>query len=95
MHGTFDIRRTSNAESTLERYQVRYEDLAGNSFSGSMDSQDLRELLYHRLALNLTDDELDRDYDRLLRDGHIVFPEIEMRDDELAGAGLVFSPAQG
>lgn len=95
MHGTFDIRRTSNAESTVERFQVRYEDLAGNSFSGNVDPQDLHDLLYDKLALGLTDEELDRDYDRLLREGHIVFPEIEVREDELAGAGLTYLPAEG
>lgn len=95
MHGTFDIRRTSNAESTLERYQVRYEDLAGNSFTGSMNSDELRQLLFDKLALALTDEDLDRDYDRLLREGHIVFPEIEMRPDELVGAGLTFLQAEG
>jgi len=95
MHGTFDIRRTSNAESTLERYQVRYEDLAGNSFSGSVDPHDLRELLYDKLALGLTDEQLDKNYDRLLREGHIVFPEIEMREEELAGAGLAYLSAEG
>ena len=95
MHGTFDIRRTTNAGSTVERYQVRYEDLAGNSFAGNMDSGDLRELLYDKLSLGLTDDQLDQDYDRLRREGHIVFPEIEMREEELAGAGLTYLPAEG
>jgi hypothetical protein len=95
MHGTFAIRRTSNSESTVERYQVRYEDLAGNSFAGNMDSQDLRVLLYDRLSLGLTNDQLDQDYDRLLREGHIFFPEIEMREEELAGAGLTYLPDEG
>jgi len=94
MHGTFAIRRTSNA-GTVERYQVRYEDLAGNSFAGNMDSQDLRVLLYDKLSLGLTNDQLDQDYDRLLREGHIVFPEIEMREEELAGAGLNYLPVEG
>lgn len=95
MHGTFAIRRTSNSESPVERYQVRYEDLAGNSFAGNVDSQDLRELLYDKLSLGLTNDQLDQDYDRLQREGHIVFPEIEMREEELAGAGLTYLPVEG
>jgi hypothetical protein len=95
MHGTFAILRTSNAGSTVERYQVRYEDLAGNSFAGNVDSEDLRVLLYDKLSLGLTNDRLDQDYDRLQREGHIVFPEIEMREEELAGAGLTYLPVEG
>ena len=66
-----------------------------HSFSGNVDPHDLRELLYDKLALGLTDEQLDTDYDRLLREGHIVFPEIEIREEELAGAGLTYLPAEG
>lgn len=93
MHGTLDIRRTSNADREI--YQVRYEDLAGDSFTGSMSREELHELLYEKLSLNLTDEELDRAYDRLTREGHIIFPEIEMREDELAGVGLRYLEVEG
>ena len=59
MHGTLDIRKNASG-SGFDVYQVRYEDLAGNSFAGSMSNEDLRELLYHKLALPLTDAELER-----------------------------------
>lgn len=95
MHGTLDIRRTTDSRSDVQSYQVRYEDLAGNSFAGSMTNDDLRELLYERLGLNVGDEDLDQDYERLLRDGHVIFPEIEIREDELAGAGLKYLPAEG
>ena len=84
MHGTLDIRKNTG----MDVYQVRYEDLAGNSFTGSMNNHDLRELLYHKLALPLTDDELETDFARLVREGHLRFEEIEMKASELAGAGL-------
>ena len=45
MHGTLDIRRNSNLTSTVPVYQVRYEDLSGNSFMSSMNSDDRHELL--------------------------------------------------
>lgn len=88
MHGTLDIRKTTTSGSGLESYQVRYEDLAGNSFAGSMSNEDLRELLYHKLALPLTDAELELDFDRLVREGHLRFDEIQVKASELAGAGL-------
>lgn len=88
MHGTLDIRKNAGPGTGIEIYQVRYEDLAGNSFTGSMNNDDLRELLYHKLALPLTDDELEIDFARLVREGHLRFEEIEMKASELAGAGL-------
>ncbi|HWC15725.1 MAG TPA: hypothetical protein VG498_01865 [Terriglobales bacterium] len=88
MHGTLDIRRIDHFGTNEEIYQVRYEDLAGDSFTGSMNRDELRELLYEKLALNLTDEELDRAVDRLRQDGDLVFPEIEVREEELTGAGL-------
>lgn len=61
----------------------------------SVDPHDFRELLYDKLELNLTNEELDRHYDHLQRDGRIVFPKIEMREEELAGAGVTYLPAEG
>jgi len=95
MHGTLDIRRNSNVASPVEIYQVRYEDPTGNSFVASMNKDELRELLYRKLALDLSNEELDSDYARLVREGHIIFPEIEVRENELAGAGLRYLPAEG
>jgi hypothetical protein len=95
MRGTLDIRRNRNLASTVLVYQGRYEDLSGNSFMSSMNSDDLPELLYRKLAMDMTDDELDRDYDRLIREGHITVPEIDLRKNELAGAGSKSLPAEG
>jgi len=92
MHGTLDVRKFG---SNGEFYQVRYEDLAGDAFTGSMSSAELHELLYDKLALNLTDEELDRAYQRLARDGRVLFPEIEVRGEELEGAGLKFLQVEG
>jgi hypothetical protein len=88
MHGTLDIRKNASLGSAPDIYQVRYEDLAGNSFAGSMSNEDLHELLYHKLALPLTDAELEMDFDRLVREGHLRFDEIQVKASELAGAGL-------
>jgi hypothetical protein len=93
MHGTLDIRKNAALGSGVDIYQVRYEDLAGNSFAGSMNGDDLRELLYHKLALPLTDDELEMDFARLVREGHLRFEEIAVKDSELAGAGLRYREA--
>jgi hypothetical protein len=95
MHGTLDIRRNTDLASTSEIYQVRYEDLAGESFAASMDKDDLHDLLYHKLAMKLTNEDLDRAYERATRDGHVTFPEIEMRENELAGAGLRYLAPEG
>ena len=92
MHGTLDIRRFG---TDGDFYQVRYEDLAGDAFTASMSAEELHRLLYDRLALNLTDEELDRDCQRLRRDGRVLFPEIEVRGEELEGAGLRFLQVEG
>ena len=93
MHGTLDIRKASVGPDGT--YQVRYEDLAGESFTASMNREDLHELLYEKLALGLPDGELDRAFDRVAQDGHVTFPEIEMRIEELAGAGLKYLAPEG
>lgn len=87
MHGTLDIRKNSLTGGS-DIYQVRYEDLAGNSFAGSMSNHELRDLLYHKVALSLSDAELEMDFDRLAREGHLRFDEIQVKASELAGAGL-------
>jgi hypothetical protein len=94
MHGTLDVRRNTIGTDG-EMYQVRYEDLAGESFTGSMNRDELHALLYDKLALSLSDEELNRAYECITRDGHITFPEIEARADELAGAGLRYLAPEG
>lgn len=94
MHGTLDIRKAV-AGPDGEMYQIRYEDLAGESFTGSMNREDLHELLYDKLSLDVPGGELDRAFDRLLHDGHVTFPEIEMKEEELAGAGLRYLAPEG
>jgi hypothetical protein len=95
MHGTLDIRKSSDVGPDGAIYQIRYEDLAGESFTGSMNREDLHQLLYDKLAIDLPDGELDRAFNRILRDGHVTFPEIEMREEELAGSGLRYLAAEG
>lgn len=95
MHGKLDIWKAVTAPPAADIYQIRYEDLAGESFTGSMNKEDLHELLYDKLALDLPDGELDRAFDRALHDGHVSFPEIEMREEELAGAGLRYLAPEG
>lgn len=95
MDGTLDIQRISNRGSTAEHYQVRYEDAIGESFVGGMSGDELHDLLYHKLGLNLSDEDLDRHMDRLIADGRVIFPEIEVKPDELAGAGLRYLPVEG
>jgi hypothetical protein len=95
MHGTLDIQRNTNHESTIERYQVRYEDLSGNAFVGSMDEQELRELLYRKLPMPVGDVELDDTYERLKQDGRVTMKPLDMDENALAGAGLRFLPVEG
>jgi hypothetical protein len=95
MDGTLDIQRISNPGSSAERYQVRYEDAIGESFSAAMNKEELHDLLYHKLALDVPNEDLDRSMDLLERDGHVSFSEIELRADEVAGAGLSFLEVEG
>ncbi|MBV9073970.1 MAG: hypothetical protein JOZ10_10085 [Acidobacteria bacterium] len=95
MDGTLDIQRISNSGSSSEHYQVRYEDAVGESFVGGMDRAELEELLYRKLALGLTNEELDRSVDLLFREGRVTIPEIHLRSNELAGAGLRYLAVEG
>lgn len=95
MEGTLDIQRISNPGSSAQRYQVRYEDTVGESFSGAMNKEELHDLLYHKLALNIPNEDLDRSLSLLEREGRVSFSEIFLRANEIAGAGLKFLEVEG
>jgi hypothetical protein len=95
MDGTLDIQRISSPGSTVERYQLRYEDLIGQTFVGAADKEELHDLLYRKLALDISDEDLERSLDVLVRNGRVLFPEIELRPNELTGAGLIFLEVEG
>jgi len=95
MEGTLDIQRISDPNSSQEHYQVRYEDVIGETFVGGVDQEELHDLLYRKLALDLSDEDLERSLEALVRDGRVLFPEIVLKPDELAGAGLKYLPVEG
>lgn len=95
MEGTLDIQRISNPGSSQEHYQVRYEDVIGEAFVGGMDREELHDLLYKKLALDVSNEDLDRSLEVLIRDGRVLFPEIVLKPDELAGAGLKYLEVEG
>jgi hypothetical protein len=95
MNGTLDLQRISNLGSSAERYQVRFEDAIGESFSAAMNKEELHDLLYHKLALDISNEDLDRSVDLLEREGRVTFPEIELKANEVAGAGLRFLEVEG
>lgn len=78
-----------------EHYQVRFEDAIGESFVGGMDREELHELLYEKLGLELSNEDLDQSFNRLIRDGRVTIPEIALKPNELAGAGLRYLPVEG
>jgi hypothetical protein len=93
MHGSLDIRRSHSGAPEI--YQVRYEDLAGDYFAASMNEQELHELLYHKLPIDLNPGDLDAAYTRIKNEGHVIFSELELKEDELTGAGLQYLPQAG
>ena len=95
MDGTLDIQRISNPGSAPQHYQVRYENAIGESFVGEMGMEELRDLLYEKLGMNLSGEELGRSIDVLVQDGRVIFPEIVLKSNELAGAGLRFLEVEG
>ena len=95
MEGTLDIQRISNPGSSQEHYQVRYEDVIGEAFVGGMDREELHDLLYKKLALGVSNENLERSMEVLIRDGRVLFPEIVLKPDELAGAGLKYLEVEG
>ena len=95
MEGTLDIQRISNPGSSQEHYQIRYEDVIGEAFVGGMDREELHDLLFRKLAMNVSNEDLERSLEVLVRDGRVLFPEIALKPDELAGAGLKYLPVEG
>jgi hypothetical protein len=93
MHGSLDIRRSNGGAP--EVYQVRYEDLAGDYFAASMDEKELHDLLYNKLPIDLDSGDLDSAYTRLKNEGHVTFSELEIKEEELTGAGLQYLPQAG
>jgi hypothetical protein len=60
-----------------------------------MNEQELHELLYNKLPIDLDSDNLDSAYSRLKNEGHVTFPELEIKEEDLTGAGLQYLPQAG
>lgn len=93
--GTLDILRLGNPGGTGELYDVRFEDLAGNSYTASMSLEDVEELLYNKLTLKI-DEEVLRSYlDELDRNGRVTIESLRVSGSSLVNAGLHYLPYAG
>ncbi len=93
--GTLDILRLGNPGGTDEPYDVRFDDLAGNSYTASMSRDEVEELLYNKLTLKI-DEEVLRSYvDELDRKGRVTIENLRVSGGSLVNAGLHYLPYAG
>jgi len=84
--GRFQIKRISPAGDPSLTYQVSHESLQGGEFVGSVEGEHLQEFL--RKKLRLAPDVVRSLIDELQRSGHVLLPDAEMSEADLAAAGL-------
>jgi hypothetical protein len=95
IRGTLDIQKLSNTGSSIDVYQVHFEDLAGDNYTASMSGAEVEELLYNKLRLDMEVDDLHAFIDELRRTGRTRVENIETGKAELVGSGLIYLPYAG
>lgn len=90
-HGRFQIKRISPEGATPTTYQISFEPLQGGEFAGSVEAVQLREFL--RDKLRLREDSVQALADELRSQGHVLIPDVELSESELAAAGLEYLSA--
>ncbi len=75
---------------TIREYQLNYND-AGNTFSGTMDEEKLKELLATKLLPIGT--EVESTIEELRASGNSTLTEIDIPESELGALGLVQEPS--
>ena len=76
--------------ATVREYQVNYND-GGNTFSGVMPEEKLRDFLLSKAAL--TPEALDRSFTELQSSGRTTVAGVELGENDAAAIGLLQEPS--
>jgi hypothetical protein len=90
--GRFQIKRISPAESTHLTYQISHETYQGGEFVGSIEAEHLKEFLRERLRL--APDSVEGLLDEVQLRGHVLIPDVELSQTDMAAAGMEYITPQ-
>jgi predicted N-acetyltransferase YhbS len=86
--GRFQIKRISPEDASAVTFQVSFERFQGGEFVGSVEAEHLSEFL--REKLRLSESSVRALGDELRSHGHVIVPELELSESDLAAAGLAY-----
>ena len=95
VRGSLDIKRLSNTASTSDIYEVYFQDLSGDTYTASMTGEEVEELIFNRLRLNMEIEDIHSCIDDLKRSGRVFIADIETGKADLVGSGLRYLPYAG
>ena len=87
VHGRFQIKRIS-PEGAVSTYQISFEPFPGGVFAGSVEAENLEQFL--REKLRLTESSVEVLIDEVGARGHVIVPDIELSESEMAAAGMQY-----
>ena len=90
-HGRFQIKRISPEDTEAGTYQISYERSQGGEFVGSVEAEHLPEFL--RNKLRLSESSVQALEDELRSQGHVIVPDLQLSESDLAAAGLEYLSA--
>lgn len=93
--GSLTIQRLTNLNGATPMYQVLFEDLAGNIFSGSMGMAEIEELLLRHLNLISTREDVAEVMAEVDGETNAFMENVSLEEQDLAGAGLKYLPQAG
>ena len=86
-HGRFQIKRIS-PEGAPITYQISHELFQGGAFVGSVEGEHLEDFL--RDKLRLRQESVDALMRAVRERGHVILPDLELSESDMAGAGLQY-----
>jgi hypothetical protein len=90
--GRFQIKSITPEGGSTPTYQISFERRQGGEFVGSVEAQHLG--LFLREKLRLTEGSVHALLNELRSRGHVLIPDLELAESDLAAAGLDYlSPA--
>jgi hypothetical protein len=90
--GRFQIKCISPEGGNTSTYQISFERFQGGEFVGSVEAEHLEQFL--RDKLRLTESSVRALMDEMRSSGHVLIPDLELAESDLAAAGLDYlSPA--
>ncbi len=90
--GRFQIKRISPADSKHLTYQISHETYQGGEFVGTVEAEHLKEFLRERLRL--APESVQGLLDEVHLRGHVLIPDVELSESDMASGGLEYITPQ-